>query len=54
MAQSNRIIQANGIVHPTGDAALSPEEEVELRRRIVMKALEALQTDLEVPTLFRP
>ena len=52
MANSNRMIQANGIIHPTGDAALTAEEEVALRRRIVDKALEALQTDVEKPQLF--
>ena len=41
---SNRIVKACGIVYPLGDAALSPEEELELRRRIVRQALEALAT----------
>lgn len=52
IAHSNRMIQGNGIIHPTGDASLSREEEVAIRRRIVSKALEALQTDLEEPRLF--
>ena len=41
---SNRIVRACGIVYPLGDAGLSPEEELELRRRIVMQALDALAT----------
>ena len=52
MAHSNRMVQANGIIHPTGDAALSYEEEIDLRRHIINKALEALQTELEKPRLF--
>ena len=39
---SNRIVKACGIVYPVGDAALSPEEEMELRRKLVREALEAL------------
>jgi len=53
MANSNRMVQANGIIHPVGDASLSPEEEKNLRRKIVRTALEALQTDLEKPRLFK-
>jgi len=39
---ANRIVRACGIVYPVGDAALSPEEEMELRRKLVREALEAL------------
>ena len=39
---ANRIVRACGIVYPVGDAALSPEEEMELRRKLVQEALEAL------------
>lgn len=53
MANSNRIVQAHGIIHPVGDAAMAPEEERELRRSLVRKALEALQTDVEGPRLFK-
>jgi len=53
MANSNRIVQANGIVHPVGDASLSPEEEKEVRWTIVQKALEALQTNLDTQRLFK-
>jgi hypothetical protein len=31
-------------VHVTGDAKLSPEDEKDLRRRLVQKALDALQS----------
>lgn len=53
MANSNRIVLANGIVHPVGDASLSPEEERKLRRIIIQKALEALQTNLDTQRLFK-
>ena len=44
---SNRIVRACGIVYPVGDAGLSPEEELELRRRLVREALDALRGGLE-------
>jgi glycine reductase len=53
MANSNRIVLANGIVHPVGDASLSPEAERKLRRIIIQKALEALQTNLDMQRLFK-
>jgi betaine reductase len=43
MVGSNRIILGNGIVHVVGDANLSPEQEREVRRKLVRQALEALQ-----------
>lgn len=44
MVGSNRVVLGNGIVHVTGDASLGPEEEKELRRKLVQKALEALKS----------
>jgi len=38
----NRIIRGRGITHPLGDPSLSPENEKEIRRAIVLKALDAL------------
>ena len=52
MVGANRIVPAAGIIHPLGNAELSPEEEKALRRRIVEKALQALQTDVAQPTVF--
>jgi len=43
MVGSNRIILGNGIVHVVGDANLSPEQEKEVRRKLVRQALEVLQ-----------
>jgi glycine reductase len=45
MIGSNRVVLGNGIVHVTGDAKLSPNDEKDLRRRLVQKALDALQSD---------
>ena len=52
MIGSNRIIVGNGIVHPLGDVNLSAGAEKELRRTIVKKAIEALQTDLTEQHIF--
>lgn len=52
MVGSHRIVQGNGIVHPLGSAESSPEDEHRLRRRIMEKALDALTTPVEKPTLF--
>lgn len=53
MVGSHRIVQGNGIVHPLGSAESSPEEEHRLRRRIMERALDALATPVEKPTVFR-
>jgi len=45
MVGSNRVVQGQGIVHVLGNADLPPEEEKELRRRTVLQALEALQSE---------
>jgi betaine reductase len=52
MVGANRIVPAAGIIHPLGHAELSPEEEKALRRRIVERALQALQTEVARPTVF--
>ena len=52
MVGANRIVPAAGIIHPLGDAELSPEDEKALRRRIVERALEALRTEVARPTVF--
>jgi glycine reductase len=45
MVGSNRVVLGTGIVHVTGDAKLPAAEEKELRRRLVQKALDALQSN---------
>jgi betaine reductase len=44
MVGTNRRVLGNGIVHVVGDASVSPEEEKNLRRKLVEKALDALQS----------
>ena len=52
MIGANRIVPAAGIIHPLGNADLSPADEKALRRRIVEKALQALKTEVAQPTVF--
>ena len=52
MVGANRIVSAAGIIHPLGNADLSAEDEKALRRRIVERALQVLQTEVVRPTVF--
>ena len=52
MVGSNRIVPGSGIVHPVGDIDLDAKAEKTLRRTIVKKALDALQTDLTEQKVF--
>jgi betaine reductase len=47
MVGSTRILPAQKIINPVGDADLVRDEEKKLRRSIVERALKALQTQLE-------
>jgi len=47
----NRIVQGRAITNPVGDPALTREQEKELRRKLILKALELLQKDVEGPTV---
>ena len=49
---ANRIVPAVAIPHRLGNPALSREEEKKLRRKLVEKALDALQTDVKGQTVF--
>ena len=42
MVGSNRVVQGHGIVHPLGNPDLPPEEEKQLRERILRQALDVL------------
>ena len=44
MVGSNRVVLGTGIVHVTGDAKLPPNDEKELRRKLIQQALDALQS----------
>lgn len=48
----SRIITGGGIPYPAGDPNLPSEREVEFRRRLVEKALEAVGTEVSGPTIF--
>lgn len=49
---ANRIVPTIAIPHPLGNPNLDHEEEVKLRRRLVDKALEAMQTEVDGQTVF--
>ena len=49
---ANRIVPAIAITHPLGNPALTMEEEKDIRRKIVNKALEALCTPVDDQTVF--
>ena len=49
---ANRIIPAVAIPHPLGNPKLTLKEEKEVRRRLLQKALKALQTPIEKQTVF--
>ncbi len=45
MVGANRVVLGNGIVQVVGDISVSAEEEKKVRRRLIEKALIALQQD---------
>jgi glycine reductase complex component B subunit gamma len=47
-----RIVPTRGIPYPTGDPSLSRVAERAWRRRLLERALEALQTAVHQPTIF--
>ena len=49
---ANRIVPAIAIPHPLGNPALTLEEEKDIRRHILDKALNALQTEVTEQTIF--
>lgn len=49
---ANRIVPAIAIPYPTGNPNLSKEDEFKLRKKLVMKALNAMTTDIEEQTIF--
>ena len=52
MVGPHRIVPGTSVANPLGNLALPPAKEKELRRRIVEKALEALQTEVTQQTVF--
>lgn len=49
---ANRIVPAIAIPYPLGNPTLNTDEEKRLRRSIVDKAIEALQTEVTEQTVF--
>jgi glycine reductase len=49
---ANRIVPAIAIPHPLGNPAMTAQEEKAIRRQIVEKALDALQTEVSGQTIF--
>ena len=49
---ANRIIPAVAIPYPLGDPGESREEEKMLRRRIIEKAMRAMETKIKEQTVF--
>ena len=50
---ANRIIRAVAIPHPTGDPNVRKEEEIEIRKNLLRKALNALASKIEEQTVFK-
>ena len=49
---ANRIVPAIAIPHPLGNPALPADEEKAIRRKLVMKGLKALTTEVDGQTIF--
>jgi betaine reductase len=47
-----RIVRTRGIPHPAGDPSLPADRERELRGRLVERALQALCSAVQAPTVF--
>jgi len=49
---SNRIVRGKAITNVVGDPGLNPEDERKFRKGLVLKALEALRTAVDGPTVL--
>lgn len=49
---ANRIVPAIGIPYPLGDPTLGEEESVKIRKKLLRRALKALQTAVDRQTVF--
>ena len=49
---ANRIVASVAIPHPLGDPALADAAEHQLRRALLERALEALETPIEAQRVF--
>jgi hypothetical protein len=46
MIGANRVLRGIAITNPTGDPTLTPTEELDLKRTIVSRAIEMMETDV--------
>ena len=51
MVGANRIVQGRAIPNPVGEPSFNAEQDKELRRKFVEKALELLQKNVSGPTV---
>ncbi len=49
---ANRIVPTIAIPHPLGNPSLDPTDEKKLRRKLIEKALKALETEVVDQTVF--
>lgn len=49
---ANRIVPTIAIPHPLGNPALTIEEERDIRRNLLTRALKALETEITEQTVF--
>ena len=52
MMNASRIVIGGGITHPFGDPLIPLDEERKFRKSLVQKALSALSSKVEKPTIF--
>ena len=52
MVGANRIVQGRAIPNPVGEPSFAVEQEKELRRKYIEKALELLQKEVNGPTVI--
>jgi len=52
MVGVNRIVKGWAITNPVGDPSLPKEQEIELRRNYILRALELIHMDVEGPTVL--
>ncbi len=50
---ANRIVRAVAIPHPTGDPRVEKKEEIEIREKLLKKALGALCAKIDEQTVFK-
>ena len=51
---NNRVITGTKLPHPCGDPNVPEEADFAIRREIIKCSLEALQTDVDGPTIVEP